>query len=329
MPSAAQLRGGGGKSLPPKRLALSSEAIGLPELKRIVDESNIAHRKRVIEILHDSITYPAAAQRLQRLKTADGGRLWAEVAPLLKQLRYATVTFTYRIKETPPQQAQHPYAHSDTLPARTHDADTVTAATKTAATTASPELPVTASSAPRKFYASIKSNLLHDALLIPAIGAEVYLGRKWSVSAQWSYAWWSRNRRHKYWRYYGGDLSIRRWIGHAAETKPLTGHHIGLYAQLLTYDFEHGGKGQMGNKFNYGGGVEYGYSLPVARRINFDFTIGVGYIGGSYYEYTPIDGHYVWQATRRRHWIGPTKAEVSLVWLIGPGNRNAERGGRR
>lgn len=85
----------------------------------------------------------------------------------------------------------------------------------------------------------------------------------------------------------------------------------------------------MGNKFNYGGGVEYGYSLAVGSRLNFDFTIGAGYIGGSYYEYIPIDGHYVWQATRRRHWIGPTKAEVSVVWLIGRGNRNAGKGGRR
>lgn len=83
----------------------------------------------------------------------------------------------------------------------------------------------------------------------------------------------------------------------------------------------------MGNKYNYGGGLEYGFSLPVARRINIDFTLGVGYLGGQYYEYTPIDGHYVWQATKQRHWFGPTKAEVSLVWLIGRGNSNRQKGG--
>lgn len=68
---------------------------------------------------------------------------------------------------------------------------------------------------------------------------------------------------------------------------------------------------------NYSTGVEYGYSLPVAYRLNIDFTIAVGYWGGTYYEYTPVDNCYVWQATKERHWFGPTKAEISLVWLIG------------
>ena len=56
--------------------------------------------------------------------------------------------------------------------------------------------------------------------------------------------------------------------------------------------------------------------------LNIDFSIGLGYMGGEYKEYLPQDGHYVWQSTKRRHWIGPTKAEISLVWLIGRGNTN-------
>ena len=42
-----------------------------------------------------------------------------------------------------------------------------------------------------------------------------------------------------------------------------------------------------------------------------------------------IDNCYVWQATKERHWFGPTKAEISLVWLIGRGNFNKGKGGRR
>lgn len=41
----------------------------------------------------------------------------------------------------------------------------------------------------------------------------------------------------------------------------------------------------------------------------------------------PLDGHYVWQATKNRHWFGPTKAEISLVWLLGRGNSNNKKGG--
>lgn len=45
--------------------------------------------------------------------------------------------------------------------------------------------------------------------------------------------------------------------------------------------------------------------------------------------YAPIDGHYVWKETRRRHWFGLTEAEISLVWLLGRGNYNEKKGGRQ
>lgn len=190
---------------------------------------------------------------------------------------------------------------------------------------------------PRKWYLAVKTNMLYDALLVPNIGVEAYLGKDWSVAANWMYAWWKTDRRHWYWRTYGGDLSVRKWLGKAAKAKPLTGHHLGVYGQIFTYDFETGGKGYIGgkpggtlwDKMNYSAGVEYGYSLPVAYRLNIDFSIAVGYWGGTYYEYKPVDNCYVWQSTKERHWFGPTKAEVSLVWLIGRGNFNEGKGGRR
>lgn len=181
----------------------------------------------------------------------------------------------------------------------------------------------------RPLYIGIKTNMLYDAALIPTLGAEVYVGRNFSISGQWSYSWWSRDVKHRYWRYYGGDLEVRRWFGRQSVNKPLTGHHVGIYVQLFTYDFENGGKGQMGAKFNYGGGFEYGFSLPVSRRLNIDFSIGAGFIFGRYHKYTPVDGHYVWQSTHNRRWFGPAKAEISLVWLVGRGNYNAGKGGRR
>ncbi len=187
----------------------------------------------------------------------------------------------------------------------------------------------------KPFYMDIRTNMLYDLLAVPSIGVQFYLGKGWSVAADWMYGWWKTDRRHWYWRAYGGGISMRKWFGKAAMDKPLTGHHIGVYGQIFTYDFETGGRGYMGgtpggtlwDKMNYAVGVEYGYSLPIARRLNIDFTIGVGYWGGTYHEYKPVDGCYVWQYTKQRHWFGPTKAEVSLVWLIGRGNRNKEKGG--
>ena len=191
---------------------------------------------------------------------------------------------------------------------------------------------------PRKLHdVALRTNMLYDALLMPNIGCEMYLGKSWSVAANWLYGWWKTDRRHWYWRAYGGDIAVRKWLGKAAEEKPLTGHHIGIYAQIFTYDFEMGGRGYMGgkpggtiwNKMNHAVGAEYGYSLPIARKLNIDFSLGMGYWGGIYHEYKPRNHYYVWQATKERHWIGPTKLEVSLVWLLGHGNANRSWKGKK
>ena len=98
---------------------------------------------------------------------------------------------------------------------------------------------------------------------------------------------------------------------------------------MITYDFETGGRGYLGDRWTWGGGVSIGYSMPIKRRLNLDFTLGLGYLGGEYKEYLPIDDCYVWQTTKNRRWFGPTKLEVTLVWLLGRGNYNAEEGGEK
>lgn len=181
----------------------------------------------------------------------------------------------------------------------------------------------------RPFYLGLSTNLLYDALLIPNIGMEIYLGRGWSVAGNWMYAWWKSDRSHRYHRIYGGDLELRRRFGTKPGRSPLTGHHAGIYGQMLTYDLEWGGKGYLGDRWSYGAGIAYGYSAPIGRRLNLDFTLGVGYLGGEYFEYVPQDGLYMWQATKQRHWFGPTKVAISLVWLIGCNNHNSRKGGEQ
>ncbi len=181
----------------------------------------------------------------------------------------------------------------------------------------------------RPFYMSLKTNLLTDAAIIPNLGAEFYLGSGYSVAGSWSYSWWKNDNKYWYWRTYGGDIAVRKYFGKAAKLKPLTGSHVGVYAQAFTYDFSNKKGGELCDTWSYGVGAEYGYSLPIARRLNLDFVIGVGYLGGLYKEYIPQDDCYVWQATKRRHFFGPTKAEISLVWLIGRGNFNKGKGKQR
>jgi hypothetical protein len=178
---------------------------------------------------------------------------------------------------------------------------------------------------------AVKTNLLYDVVLVPNIGVEIPIGKRWSVNADWFYTWFSSDSRHRYWQGYGGYLTVRRYFGNSQKNCelsivncqfPMKGHHVGIYMLGMTYDVEWGGRGYQADHFGFGGGLEYGYALPIGRRLSLDFTLGVGFQDGEYKEYDPTDDgsdHYVWQSTHKRHWWGPTKAEVTLKWIIGKG----------
>lgn len=177
-------------------------------------------------------------------------------------------------------------------------------------------------------YFALKSNLLYDALLVPNLSLEASIGSGWTLGAGGMFAWWSKDAKHRYWRIYGGDLEIRKYFGTLAKSKPLQGHHLGIYGDFLTYDFEFGAKGYQ-SKATYAAGIKYGYSHPIANRLNLDFALGIGYLHSNYKTYVPRDGCYVYQETKKRKWLGPTQAEISLVWLIGKGNTNNKKGGKK
>lgn len=184
----------------------------------------------------------------------------------------------------------------------------------------------------KPFYMTLGTNMLYDLAAVPNITADIYVGKNISVYADWMYAWWDKDRTHRYWRTYGGNIGARWWFGKKAHEKPLTGHHLGVYAGIFTFDFEWGGKGYMGGKphgtlwdrYMTNASVEYGYSLPIGSRLNLGFTAALGYINGKYIEYEPIASttEYLWLASKKFSWFGPTKVEVSLIWLIGRGNVN-------
>lgn len=177
-------------------------------------------------------------------------------------------------------------------------------------------------------YFALKSNLLYDALLVPNLALEASIGSGWTLAAGGMFAWWSKDAKHRYWRIYGGDLEIRKYFGTLSKSKPLQGHHLGIYGDFLTYDFEFGAKGYQ-SKATYAAGIKYGYSHPIANRLNLDFALGIGYLHSNYKTYVPRDGCYVYQETKKRKWLGPTQAEISLVWLLGKGNTNKKKGGKK
>jgi hypothetical protein len=295
-------------------------------LKLVEEDDKVPNRDEAIELIQKIIAEVESgvsnAQQLKRLQQLRWGEpywyMYQHIFPILRESKLL-VCYEMEAPKPEPEPVVEPEPQPEPQPVEEVQEEIVEAKMC------------------RPFYMGIKNNLVYDALGVPNIGAEFYLGKNFSIVGNWQYAWWSKDSKHRYWRAYGGDLALRKWFGKAANRKPLTGHHLGIYGQVLTYDVEKGGKGYMGgepggnifDRCNYGGGIEYGYSLPIARRLNIDFTLGVGYFGGKYYEYVPLDDCYVWQCTKKRNWIGPTKLEVSLVWLIGCDNYNRKKGGKK
>lgn len=299
-------------------------------LTTIVEGSDYVYKNEVLHILNNvpewiyrnGVIVDGKKRRLGMLK---GGKAWRYMlAHYFPELRNATIRVVYSVKQETPK-PEPPAPTEPEQPVTEPSTDLVLEDT----VMVQPE----SEQQRRMLSFAIKTNGLYDLALVPNIGVEFFLNNGWTVGANWMYAWWNSNRRHRYWRTYGGEVEVRKYLKQTSDDIPYSGHYVGIYADALTYDFEFGGKGYMGGKpggtlwdrINYIVGAEYGYSMPIAHRLNIDFGIGIGYMGGTYYEYEPIDDHYVWQATKQRKWFGPTKAEITLKWLIGRGNNGGKK----
>lgn len=165
-------------------------------------------------------------------------------------------------------------------------------------------------------YVALKTNFLYDAVLVPNLGLELNIYKNFTIYGDLMYAGWNLPTKHIYWDLFGAQGGIRKYFGRASNERSFSGHHAGVYCQALAYDLQAGFIGQQTPTINIGVGIEYGYSFPVALGFNIDLDLGVGYLTGTYYEYDIKDEHYTWRGTIHRNWFGPTKASVSLVWLI-------------
>lgn len=159
----------------------------------------------------------------------------------------------------------------------------------------------------------IRTNLLYDALLVPNVGIEYGLSDRTSVVGNVMFDWLGFSKKQLYWRIFSTDVEFRYWFGGNISGFLRKGHHVGIYGAIYRYDVELGKDGQMA-EINYGGGISYGYSTPLNRSLSLDMSIGIGYMGGEYKKYKYLDERYVWQSDNDRNYIGPTKAEVTLVW---------------
>lgn len=162
---------------------------------------------------------------------------------------------------------------------------------------------------------AVKNNLLYDLALAPNIEVEIPLGKRWSLNTEYKCPWWLNSKHDFCYQLLSGGLEGRYWLGNRQKRNRLTGHFIGLYAEGGIYDFQLRGDGYQG-KYYGAAGVTYGYARQLARHFSLEFSLGMGYLTTEYKKYTPYEGDIVWTNSGRYNFIGPTKAKISLVWLI-------------
>jgi len=109
---------------------------------------------------------------------------------------------------------------------------------------------------------------------------------------------------------------------------PLQGNAVGIYGMIGNYDVRFSPKDEKSIGYlsysSWSAGLSYAYSLPISDRFNLEFGLAAGYLGGKYYKYNYCMEEEQWeqQAVLKRNYFGPTRLNVSLVWLLGKGNNS-------
>ena len=201
-------------------------------------------------------------------------------------------------------------------------------------------LPVTEVSRKKKTILALKTNLLYDALSLVNYSIEVPIGERFSALWYHQFPWWTWGQADN--QYCIRFLSIGgegRWwfkpmprpqMGKSVQRDRLMGHFVGVYAESGKWDFEWG-RDICHQGEHWSVGLSYGYSMPLGRRLNMEFSLSLGYASIAYRGYTPSEDYEIlWRDPAKQgrwHYFGPTKVQVSLVYPILLTTK--KKGGRR
>jgi hypothetical protein len=185
------------------------------------------------------------------------------------------------------------------------------------------DLKVPVDSSKRKTIFALKTNLLYDVLSFANFSVEVPIGKKYSVLYYHQFPWWrwgAAKNEHCV-RFLSIGAEGRWWFKPAYRNRrdKLTGHFVGIYAESGKWDFQwdrnicHQGE-------HWSAGLSYGYSMPLGKYFNLEFSVSVGYASIPYRKYIPSEDYEILWRDPDNHgtwsYIGPTKAQVSLVLPI-------------
>lgn len=167
---------------------------------------------------------------------------------------------------------------------------------------------------------SIRTNIPYWLMFAPNGGIEFYVGGHFSVLLEGTLSYWNKKTDTGDKGIYiaGGGPEFRYWTN---EDKSKPGHVFGIYGQYADFDIKLNEKGRQGTSI--GGGISYGYYMPVGRRWAFEFGIGIGYLQNKMdvYKWNPVVKKNLWVEEKTKAWIGPTKVRATVMFRIGHKNR--------
>lgn len=177
---------------------------------------------------------------------------------------------------------------------------------------------------------AIKTNLLFDVASLINIELEIPIGNNWSIAGEWVFPWWSScgDNSNKYSKrntlqLLNGNVEGRYWFRDVYGNKPvMTGWFTGVYAGGGLYDLEYNTKGYQGD-FLLSLGISGGYAHTINKsgNLRMEYSLGVGYLESNYNYYQEHYGsNNLWHTIKKESgnykWVGPTRAKISLVWLL-------------
>lgn len=164
----------------------------------------------------------------------------------------------------------------------------------------------------------VKTDVLSDALLLsPNLGVEVSVGPRLTLDLTAHYNPFSSGD-EKRWKHWMVRPELRYWL-----CQPFSGHFFGVHAFGGEYNVSNKKflfgvydiKDKRSEGWGAGAGLTYGYHWIVAPRWGVEASIGVG---GAYTKYSQYRCAHCGEKLNSDHkwYLGPTKASVSLIYMI-------------
>lgn len=307
--------------LDPSEVQVESRGVDWMGLYNLMEESALPYREEVMSIISGPETEMVDGRQIevrqQALMQLDGGKVWNEIYErCFPNLRGTMVMIVWNIRKeirkpvTPPAPVPQPEPIPDPAP--------------------EPEqqpVPVVEAPAPQPaplpawtFSMVVKTNLLYDAASIFNLGVELGLWKGLVLNVEYMHNPWIRAKYSHWYRVHGAEFGLKYYFNDR-ERPFAAGHHAGLSAQMLTFDLT--GIMVDADPWKVAPMISYGYTLPIRKRLNLDFEVGVGALIGDVYKYEAVDQLRLLYKVDKAAFV--PKLGVTLQYLIGKDNYNERR----